>query len=81
VKLHNFWALSLMLLFISAIYTTYLFVDLGTTNPMMVLPAIIEDLENLGPWAFLLDAIVVLLIILFVRSRKKTETKSIWETD
>jgi len=81
VKLHNFWALSLMLLFISAIYTTYLFVDLGTTNPMVVLPAIMEDLENLGPWAFLLDAIVVLLIILFVRSRKKEKTKSIWETD
>jgi len=70
-----------MLLFISAIYTTYLFVDLGTTNPMLVLPAIVEDLENLGPWAFLLDAIVVLLIILFVRSRKKEKTKSIWETD
>jgi hypothetical protein len=81
VKLHNFWALSLMLLFISAIYTTYLFVDLGTTNPMMVLPAIMEDLENLGPWAFLLDAIVLLLIILFVRSRKKEKSKSIWETD
>ena len=81
MKLHNFWALSLMLLFISAIYTTYLFVDLGTTNPMVVLPAIMEDLENLGPWAFLLDAIVVLLIILFVRSRKKEKTKSIWETD
>tara|TARA_R100000908_G_scaffold24795_1_gene10881 strand:+ start:446 stop:592 length:147 start_codon:yes stop_codon:yes gene_type:complete len=48
---------------------------------MMVLPAIMEDLENLGPWAFLLDAIVLLLIILFVRSRKKEKSKSIWETD
>jgi hypothetical protein len=82
VKLHTFWAFSLLLLFCSAIWTTVLFVELGTLNPTVVLPAMVEDLENLGPWAILLDVIVFGGIAYLIWKRKgKEEPKSIWHTD
>ena len=56
------WALSLLLIFTSALYLTHIFTTTGNLHPVATLEQIIVDLEHLGYYAFILDALVLSLI-------------------
>ena len=57
------YALALLILFqLAWTWSLSLYIRLGAVSPVIYLPQMIKDIENLGAWAFLLDFIVFLAL-------------------
>ena len=53
------YALAILILFqIAWTWTLSLYIRLGAVSPVIYLPQMLEDIEKLGAWAFILDFIV-----------------------
>ena len=60
--------LGLLILFqLAWTWTLSLYIRLGSVSPLIYLPQMIEDIENLGAWAFLLDFIVFLALYYIIK--------------
>tara|TARA_B100000427_G_C15249469_1_gene481497 strand:- start:391 stop:663 length:273 start_codon:yes stop_codon:yes gene_type:complete len=57
----------LVLFQIAWTWTLSLYIRLGWVSPLVYLPQMIEDIENLGAWAFLLDFIVFLALYYIIK--------------
>jgi membrane protease YdiL (CAAX protease family) len=80
LKWHNKWAASLLVLFLSATWITMLVVRAGGLNPIDLMSLMMSDLQGLGPFAFILDFIVLGLIILWWRKKKAKKQEPKWES-
>ena len=80
LKWHSKWAAALLVLFMSATWLTAMVVRENTLNPVVLSDAMIGDLEALGPWAFLLDGLFLLLLFVWLRRRKATKSDNMWES-
>lgn len=70
-RIHQIWAASLLLLFTSCVYYTYLVVQVGSMNPYAIQAEITNNLGSLGIWAFALDFIVVIFLGNLIRRKVK----------
>ena len=61
-RIHQIWAASLLLLFTSCVYYTYLVVQVGSMNPYAIQSEMTDNLESFGIWAFALDFIVIIFL-------------------
>jgi len=52
----------LILFQIAWTWSLSLYIRLGAVSPVIYLPQMIKDIENLGAWAFLLDLIVFIAL-------------------
>tara|TARA_B100001778_G_scaffold80298_4_gene64977 strand:+ start:6005 stop:6277 length:273 start_codon:yes stop_codon:yes gene_type:complete len=60
--------LGLLILFqLAWTWTLSLYIRLGSVSPLIYLPQMIEDIENLGAWAFLIDFIVFLALYYVIK--------------
>ena len=60
--------LGLLILFqLAWTWTLSLYIRLGWVSPLIYLPQMIEDIENLGAWAFLIDFIVFLALYYVIK--------------
>ena len=57
----------LVLFQIAWTWTLSLYIRLGWVSPLVYLPQMIEDIENLGAWAFLIDFIVFLALYYVIK--------------
>ena len=57
----------LVLFQIAWTWTLSLYIRLGWVSPLIYLPQMIEDIENLGAWAFLIDFIVFLALYYVIK--------------
>jgi hypothetical protein len=48
-------------------WTLSLYIRLGWVSPVVYLPQMLRDLENLGAWAFLLDVIFFVALYLVIK--------------
>ena len=80
LKWHNKWAATLLVLFLSATWLTMLVVRAGGLNPIDLMTLMMEDLQGLGPFAFILDFIVLSLIIIWWRKKKARKAVNKWES-
>tara|TARA_R110001606_G_scaffold383689_1_gene546079 strand:- start:2998 stop:3270 length:273 start_codon:yes stop_codon:yes gene_type:complete len=48
-------------------WTLSLYIRLGWSSPTVYLPQMLSDLENLGAWAFLIDAIFLLALYFVIK--------------
>ena len=48
-------------------WTLRLYIRLGAVSPLIFLPQMLEDIENLGAWAFLIDFIVFLALYYVIK--------------
>jgi|TARA_B110001454_G_scaffold90183_1_gene86053 membrane protease YdiL (CAAX protease family) len=80
LKWHNKWAGGLLVLFMSATWITALVVRAGTLHPTKLLTLMLEDVQGLGPLAFILDFIVLGIIFLWWRKRKIEKDGAKWES-
>ncbi len=80
LKWHNKWAATLLVLFLSATWLTMLVVRAGGLNPIDLMTLMMEDLQCLGPFAFILDFIVLSLIIIWWRKKKARKAVNKWES-
>mgnify|MGYP003127054068 FL=1 len=48
-------------------WTLSLYIRLGAVSPLIFLPQMLEDIENLGAWAFLIDFIVFLALYYIIK--------------
>ncbi len=80
LKWHNKWAATLLVLFLSATWLTMLVVRAGGLNPVDLMTLMMEDLQGLGPLAFILDFIVLSLIIIWWRKKKARKAVNKWES-
>jgi cbb3-type cytochrome oxidase subunit 3 len=81
-KWHTRWATVLLLFIISCVYYTYLVSQVGSIKPGLIYEAMQEDTASYGIWAFIIDFIFLVGVIMFIRYRraKKEESDSIWKT-
>lgn len=57
------YALAILILFqIAWTWTLSLYIRLGAVSPVVYLPQMLNDIEKIGAWAFLLDLIVFIAI-------------------
>ena len=62
------YALALLILFqVAWTWSLSLYIRLGAVSPVVYLPQMLRDLENLGAWAFLLDAIFFIALYLVIK--------------
>ena len=80
LKWHNKWAATLLVLFLSATWLPMLVVRAGGLNPIDLMTLMMEDLQGLGPFAFILDFIVLSLIIIWWRKKKARKAVNKWES-
>ena len=74
----------LILFQIAWTWSLSLYIRLGAVSPIIYLPQMIEDIEKLGAWAFLLDLIVFVALYYvlkphYQRLRGSTEDSSLRE--
>ena len=74
----------LVLFQIAWTWTLSLYIRLGWVSPLIYLPQMIEDIEKLGAWAFILDLIVFVALFYVIkphyqRLRGSTEDSSLHE--
>lgn len=81
-KWHTRWATILLLLVMSCIYYTYLVAQVGSIRPDLLYEAMQEDTLSYGIWAFVIDFIFLVALIIFIRKRKakKMMKDNIWKT-
>lgn len=48
-------------------WTLSLYIRLGAVSPLIFLPQMLKDIENLGAWAFLIDFIVFLALYYVIK--------------
>lgn len=79
---HTRWATIMLILVISCIYYTHLVIQVGSIHPDLLYAAMQEDTTSYGIWAFILDFIFLVTIIIFLRKRKakKKIEENIWKT-
>ena len=70
-RLPQIWAASLLLLFSSCVYYTYLVVQVGSMNPYAIQAEMTDNLGSFGIWAFALDFIFILFLGSIVRKKLK----------
>lgn len=70
-RLPQIWAASLLLLFTSCVYYTYLVVQAGTMNPYAIQAEMSDNIESFGMWAFALDFILLFLLGTYLRRKLK----------
>ena len=81
-KWHTRWATIMLLLVMSCIYYTYLVAQVGSIRPDLLYEAMQEDTLSYGIWAFVIDFIFLVALIIFIRKRKakKMMKDNIWKT-
>ena len=73
-RIHQIWAASLLLLFSSCVYYTYLVVQVGSMNPYAIQSEMTDNLESFGIWAFALDFIVIIFLGNLLRRKLKKKS-------
>jgi hypothetical protein len=73
-RLTQLWAASLMMLFMSCIYYTYLVVQVGTMDPSVIHEEMIKSLGSYGIWAFVLDFLFIIVLGIFIKRRLKKKS-------
>ena len=73
-RLTQIWAASLLMLFISCVYYTYLFIQVGTLDPTVIQGEMIKSLGSYGIWAFGLDLLFLIVLGFFIKRRIKKKS-------
>ncbi len=81
-KWHTRWATIMLLFVLSCIYYTYLVTQVGSIKPSLLYEAMQDDTASYGIWAFILDFVFLVAVILFIKNRKakKKIEENIWKT-
>jgi len=73
-RLTQIWAASLLMLFISCVYYTYLVVQVGTLDPTVIQEEMAKSLGSYGIWAFALDFLFLTALGFFIKRRHKKKS-------